>query len=363
MEYSQSNWQKHGPTTPPLNIKEDQDTDGDTLETIPRISKEEHVYTDIPGLLQPQLENRKETAANQTWKEYENRQSFTASNETDHSLHNCCPSYQHCTTLTGFKYPWGIAVTGNSIVVAEWGGNCVTIVDSQGDHRLSFGNKEKEQLINPWGVAVTSDKHILVTDSSRVLKYTMEGKLVKHVGGTKGANQQQLDIPAGMAIHPHNRRLYVADSNNHRVQILKQDLSFHSSFGGKGSQRGKFYLPWDVAVDSQGIVYVTEGNNRIQAFTPDGQFLTVFGEKGTKAGEINRPASITIDSNDIIHISDLYNHSITMFNTSGQVLGCYGNHNMKGSVSFKGPCGTAVMNNNTLYVVDSWNNSVEIFKY
>lgn len=302
-----------------------------------------------------------ENTTDATEKEFERDKLAATCMEGKNSLYNYSPNYQHCNTITGLKYPWGIAVNSNIMVVAEWGGDRVTIMDSQGQRKLSFGNKE--HLENPRGVRITDDDYILVTDSSRVLKYTLEGNLVKYIGGTIGANQQQFDSPAGMAIHPHNNRLYVADSNNHRIQILGQDLSFHGSFGGKGSQRGKFYLPWDVAVDSQGIVYVTEGNSRIQKFTPDGQFLTTIGKKGNQDGEINRPASITIDSNDIIHITDLYNNCITMFDTSGQCLCCHSNRDIKESLLFKGPCGTAVINNNTLYVVDSWDNSVKIFKY
>ena len=65
----------------------------------------------------------------------------------------------------------------------------------------------------------------------------------------------------GVAIHPHSKKVYIADNNNHHIQILNPDLSFSSSFGSLGSDNGQFYNPYDVAFDSTGNVYVADFNN------------------------------------------------------------------------------------------------------
>ena len=273
--------------------------------------------------------------------------------------------YEHLETFDGFKYPWGVAVNrvNGDVAIAEWGGNRVTIIDSQGRRKVSIGAKDRNKIClqNPRGVAFTDDNHLLITESTRILKCTQQGKIVTSVGGKMGSNQQQFDLPAGLSIHPHNRMIYIADSNNHRIQVLNQDLTFHSQFGGKGTERGKFYLPWDLSFDSKGMVYVAEGNCRVQKFTPEGRFVTAFGRKGNKASEISRPASITVDKNDIIHLTDLYNNRVSMFDTSGEFICCHGNES---NANFNGPCGIAVATDDSIvYVSDCWNNRIKKLKY
>ncbi len=278
--------------------------------------------------------------------------------------------YRLLDMFNGFKYPWGVAVDNSNgdVAVAEWGGNRVTIIDSQGRHKVSFGGKKGNKIClkNPWGLTFTDDNHLLITESTRILKYSIKhGKIVKSVGSKAGSNQRQFDLPAGLSIHPHSKKIYIADSNNHRIKVLNQDLTFHSMFGGKGTERGNFYLPWDISFDSKGMIYVTEGNSRIQKFTPEGHFVSAFGKTGNKVGEINRPASLAIDGNDVIHITDLYNGRISMFDMSGEFIGCYGNGSSDtADHSFNGPCGITIANDDsTVYVADCWNNRIKKLKY
>ncbi len=96
-------------------------------------------------------------------------------------------------------------------------------------------------------------------------------------------------------------RIYVCESGNRRVQVLNPDLTFHSSFGSKGSDNGQFKYPYGVAFDSRGNVYIADSwNHRIQVFTGDGQFLRKFGKRGSGDGELSCPASVTIDSDDMV---------------------------------------------------------------
>ncbi len=54
-----------------------------------------------------------------------------------------------------------------------------------------------------------------------------------------------------------NDKLYVADALNHRIQVLNSDLSVSSSFGNKGSGKGQFNYPLDIACDRTGKVIHT----------------------------------------------------------------------------------------------------------
>ena len=59
------------------------------------------------------------------------------------------------------------------------------------------------------------------------------------------------------------------------------DLTYTSSFGRKGSNNGEFIQPYGISSDREGNVYVADYNNhRIQVFTVDGVYLRQFGKKG-----------------------------------------------------------------------------------
>ena len=46
-------------------------------------------------------------------------------------------------------------------------------------------------------------------------------------------------------------------------------------FGSSGTGDGEFNRPTGVAVDNDGIIYITDwGNNRLQVFDADGRFIT-----------------------------------------------------------------------------------------
>jgi DNA-binding beta-propeller fold protein YncE len=65
--------------------------------------------------------------------------------------------------------------------------------------------------------------------------------------------------------------VYVADTNNNRIQKFDGTGEFLAKFGDTGNEEGSFSLPEGVAVDSEGNVYVADtNNNRIQKFDDSG---------------------------------------------------------------------------------------------
>ena len=68
--------------------------------------------------------------------------------------------------------------------------------------------------------------------------------------------------------------------------------------GQLGSGPGEFDGPHDLAIDSEGRLFVGDrGNNRIQIFDQDGKFLAEWKQFG-------RPSGIFIDKNDVLYVSD-----------------------------------------------------------
>ena len=145
--------------------------------------------------------------------------------------------------ISGLNRPFGVVVSKNEeIVVAECHANCITILNKEGKKVKSFGTEGKEGIFtNPRGVAISQDGHILVTDDHRLQKLTFEGDSVKSVGsGEKGNDPLQFNGPTGITVHPTTGQIFVADRDNHRIQVLNNDLTYSHSFGKRGSSPEQF---------------------------------------------------------------------------------------------------------------------------
>ena len=178
-------------------------------------------------------------------------------------------------TITELNGAWGVAASDSHVIVTEYNGKCVTILDREGKKIKSFGNVQSV----PRGLTITTDKFIFLSNKNKIQKIDMDGYRIASVG-EMGTEPLQFQIPAGIAISPITKQVYIADSDNGRIQVLNSDLTFSHSFGSKGSSNGQFIYPQGIALDGQGLVYVADSNNdRIQKFFPDGNFLAQFGTK------------------------------------------------------------------------------------
>ena len=267
-------------------------------------------------------------------------------------------------TITGLRWPYGIAVCDNGdIVVAEFGAHCVTIVNKEGEKVKSFGTEgtKEGQFTYLRGVAITNDQHILITDEHRLQKLTFDGVCVQSVGSSKsGRGQLQFDTPRGIAVHPTTGLVFVVDSDNHRIQVFNSDLTYAHSITLYGDKQ--FNIPYDVSLDSDGCVYVNEYfNHCITKLTTTGEFITRFGSKGSAPGQLYHPSSLTIN-NDLVYISEYGNHRVSVFDTKGTFLYCFGKRG-SGEGEFDSPRGIATDTFGNLYVSDFGNNRLDVLMF
>ena len=269
-------------------------------------------------------------------------------------------------TMTELNHPWGVAVSDDGhVVVTEWGGDCVTILDNEGKKMKSFGGEEEignAQFSKPRGVAITPDNFIFVSDEShRIQKISMDGDRVASVG-ERDSGRRKFNAPDGIAISLITGQVYIADCGNHRIQVLNPDLTSHS-FGKEGSANGQFNNPCDIAIDSQGLVYVADGgNHRIQKFTSNGKFVAQIGTFGSGPGQLNWPSSITIDTagTGLVYVSDNVNRRVSAFTSDGVFVSSFGREGSNID-QFEFPLGLRFDKKGFLCVCDSFNNRLVIY--
>ena len=146
------------------------------------------------------------------------------------------------------------------------------------------------------GIAVDllGNVYLSDTDHHRVRKIDTTGIVTTVAGtGTAGfsgdggpATSAQLNLPYGVAVDSAGN-LYIADLNNNRVRRVGPDgvIGTYAGSGGEGSSgdggpatSAQMLTPRNLAVDSAGNLYISEfGGHRVRKVTPAGLISTAAG--------------------------------------------------------------------------------------
>ncbi len=86
--------------------------------------------------------------------------------------------------------------------------------------------------------------------------------------GARSPQPGSLRVATGVAADELGR-IYVADFENHRIQVFTAGGKLLALFGAQGSGPGEFERPTDLDIGPDGRIYVVDfGNDRIQLFAP-----------------------------------------------------------------------------------------------
>ena len=206
-----------------------------------------------------------------------------------------------------FNGPRAVAVDddGNILVVDEGNhriqkftasGKFLTAVGREGNKHLEFSS--------PFGVDVNHrNRKVYICDRGNHRIQILNADLT-----FSGSFGRQFKFSWSVALDSVGN-VYVADGGGHCIHVFTAKGKFLRKFGKEGSGDGELNFPSSVS-----IVYVTEDDNHcVSMFTREGQFLRSFGTKGERPGQFDKPRGIAVDGDGLLYVSDTRNNSHTNF--------------------------------------------------
>jgi len=129
----------------------------------------------------------------------------------------------------------------------------------------------------------------------------------------KGSDMVVKFNPAGRVVWVFGRRKESAEEETKPWEHVEPPLP---------AIDGLFRQPTDVAWDSDGNIFISDGyiNSRVAKYDKNGEWVKSWGVKGTGPGQFRLPHTIAIDRNNNVYVGDRSNRRIQVFDTDGKLL-------------------------------------------
>ena len=239
---------------------------------------------------------------------------------------------------------YGIAVdTSGDVYIAEKNTNRIRKVNTSGIISTFAGGGSSglgdegpatsAQLNQPCGIAVDASGNVYIADiwNYRIRKVNTSGIISTFAGGGSSglgdggpATSAQLNQPYGIAVDASGN-VYITDFGNYRIRVVNSSgiiLTFagngYPGFSGDGGSAtsAQLNLPYSVAVDASGDVYIADmDNNRIRK--------VFFVQTGTISGKVTKSDGTTVIPGAIVLAMQ---NGIT---TTQTISDSYGNYSLQ----------------------------------
>ena len=229
--------------------------------------------------------------------------------------------------------------TGN-IYIAELGNHRVQVFSCNGGYLFKFSKK----MNTPVGICISQNKVFVTQNTDHCINmYELEGKLIKSVG-SKGNGEAQFKNPIGVDVSDINNDIYVCDYYNHRIQILTEELKYHSML-----ETDLLKYPRDVKVTRDRVLVLAGSDPCMFVFNSDHVLANRLITTGV-GKQTDSPWCFDIDREYNIIMSDRDNHCVYVFNQEGEQIHKFGKEG-QGIGEFDRPCGIVLDNTGRIIVV------------
>ena len=225
---------------------------------------------------------------------------------------------------------------------------------NRGEHPIIVFEKDGT-FINSWGEGMFQNAHgayidekddIFCVDRNRhvLWKFTNEGELLMTIGNIdqSGNDGEPFNLPTDVATDKDGE-IYVSDGyGNNRVHRFSPEGTHILSWGEFGEGLGQFNLPHGIWVRDRKVYVADRQNNRIQIFTKNGEFIEEW--VGFK-----QPCDLSIDESGIVYVPELQGR-VSILNMEGEVLARIGGERSHSIGKFYAPHCTWTDSEGSLYV-------------
>ena len=192
----------------------------------------------------------------------------------------------HSVTIDAQGFLWATDSAGHVVHKFSPDGRVLMTLGKRG---MAGDNASRDLFNQPNHVAVAPNGDIYVSDgyvNARVVHFSGDGRFVRIIGGVKGSQPGQLQLPHGVALDSRGRIL-INDSDNQRVSIFDKDGMFVESW--PYPSRG------GIAVAADDTVYISDVNAGIVNILKAG--------KKVDSVSADRAHGMGIDSDGSIYVS------------------------------------------------------------
>lgn len=191
------------------------------------------------------------------------------------------------------------------VYVFNRGEHPVIVFEQDGSFVTSWG---EGAFTRPHGLTLGPDETLYCADDNGhcIRKCTLDGQLLTTIGtpGEPAERQsgQPFNQPTKVAFDPGTGEPYISDGyGNARVHKFSADGKHLFSWGEYGTDPGQFNLVHSICTDSQGRVYIADReNHRVQIFDDKGNYLEQWNN-------LHRPCGLLIKG-ELAYIGQLPTH-------------------------------------------------------
>ncbi|CAK9188964.1 unnamed protein product [Sphagnum troendelagicum] len=152
------------------------------------------------------------------------------------------------------------------------------------------------------------------------LQWNLTGVVVAG-SNSSGSDPNELDQPGFLYIDASGA-LFICDSGNNRIQkwisgAPNGTTVAGNSNGNNGDSSSLLHNPTGIDFDSNGYMYIADSNNnRVQRYPPNstnGTTVAGIGGNGTANNQLRQPIAVNVDENLNIFITDTGNRRVVMW--------------------------------------------------
>ncbi len=160
-----------------------------------------------------------------------------------------------------------------------------------------------------WGVAVVGDEVMLCerSNTGTIMIYNKELKYTRciHYNAARGAFKGLSADICG--------NIYVTDYINNNIHVYSNNGIFLRSFCSPTEGIKALSGPLRVCVSGQYAYVVNTGGRYVSVFTTAGDYVTVLGWRGQDEGEFNYPWDMCVDKDGFVYVTEYWFNNVQCF--------------------------------------------------